>query len=101
MRISTNLPAAIHSLMYVKNSHWIELEDHDGRRTRLFDNALMRYTCRACAFLCLCPSNAGPLRCPLCGQTLDQEWQRVQVCFVPEDESDFHMPQAAEEKEPP
>ena len=98
MKICTNLPHEIHSLTYVKNHHWIELEDTKGRKTKLHDNGLLRYECPGCKFFCFTPHNNGTLLCPVCkGTDMVQQWQRIQVCFVPENESDFKMPKKGEE----
>lgn len=96
MKIATHLPDEIHSFTYVKNSHWIELEDDNGHKSKLLDNALMRYSCPGCQFMCLTPSNSGPIDCPVCRSSMRQEWNRVQTCFVPEAETFFHMPQREE-----
>lgn len=91
MKIQTNLPESVHSLQYVKNHHWIELEDTQGRKIRLHDNGLVRYECPGCKFFCLTASNSGKLGCPVCRTVMVQQWQRMQVCFVPEQESDFQI----------
>lgn len=100
MKIATNLPNSIHGITYVKNSHWIELEDTNGTRHRMHDNSLVRYECgSSCGFFMLAPSHVGNFTCPACkAGPMRHQWQRMQVCFVPERETDFYMPQADEDE---
>ena len=103
MRITTNLPPEIHSIKYVKNSHWIELEDNDGRVHRVHDNGMVRYECKNkdCGFAMMTWQNRGSLLCPACQTArLEPVWQRLQVCFVPQKETDFHMPQNTKHLDP-
>lgn len=45
-------------------------------------------------FYCFTPHSHGDIACPLCKTTImKQRWERLQVCFVPETESTFSMPQ--------
>ncbi len=95
LKITTHLPNEIHSITYVKNSHWIELEDHDGVKHKMHDNGMVRYECSDpdCGFACLTFTSHGEILCPLCSGPLVPVWHRMQVCFVPEKESAFAMPQ--------
>lgn len=92
--VSTNLQMALSRMVYPMNEHWIELHDAKGSVTRLRDNALARYDCPVCAFFFLTESNLGDFRCPVCSEPMARTWQRVQVCFVPERESDFDLGKA-------
>ena len=93
MVIDTNLPEEVTSFTYVKNHHWIGLGDKEGRTTKLNDNGLMRYECPTCKNFFLTPCNFGDLYCPVCKVVkMSKSWHRMQVCFVPEKESDFQMP---------
>lgn len=99
MRVRTNLPDSVHSFTYVKNSHWIELEDTQGTKHKLLDNALLRFDCTECDFFFLTAHNPGNLHCPVCKAAMSQKWQRMQVCFIPEQETTFHMPQTMEDED--
>ena len=89
MKITTNLPKSVHSFKYVKNSHYIELEDDSGKKTKLLASSLIRGECQDCFYEFYSPSNQGKLSCPSCNGTVEWVWGKVQLCFVPEKESDF------------
>ena len=92
MKIQTKLPDGVQSIKYVKNHHWIELEDCEGNKTKLNDNGMIRYECPGCQFYCYTDCNRGILLCPVCRTVnLTKQWQLLQVCFVPEKESNFNM----------
>jgi DNA-directed RNA polymerase subunit RPC12/RpoP len=91
MRLTTDLPCEVHSLTYVKNSHFIKLEDDDGNSTKLDASSVVKYTCEKCGFLFLTFENHGDITCPSCAEqgAAKPVWYVPQLSFVPEQASNF------------
>lgn len=91
MKIRFDLPKDIHGVRYVVNSHFMEIEDKDGHVARLLPTGLVKYRCEDCGEEFMMTSNHGDLTCPICGARGQAKpcWGRVQLSFVPENESDF------------
>ena len=94
MRVETNLPDEVHTFTYVKNSHYIKLTDRDGRSLKLIPASLRQGKCKNCPAVFYMESNFGDdIGCPSCGaKEIEWSWGGVQLCFVPEAESDFQPP---------
>jgi len=94
IRIGYKLPKGVRKFSYAPNHHYVELEDDHGRRTHLPATDLMRVSCSACRFFFFVASNYGLQTCPHCSATgtLEKTWGKMQIAFVPEDESDFEPP---------
>ena len=92
MKLSANLPDEISSLTYTKNHHYIELKDVNGKKTKLIPNDLIKCECKGCKFVFYSESNHGITKCPICGGKIVTAWGKVQLCFVPEKETDFLAP---------
>ena len=91
MKLTTNFPPEVHAITYVKNSHFLELEDDDGNRTKLDASGVVRYVCEKCGFIFLAFENHGNLSCPDCGElgASKPTWMVPQISFVPEKETPF------------
>lgn len=90
------------SFKYVKNHHYIELEDADGHRIRLVARTLMKVECvnPECTSTLLIDWKPGaqestlgvPAMCLHCGSSMEYSWGRGQLTFVPEGESAYQDP---------
>lgn len=91
MKIKTKLPKQVHALSYVKNSHFIELEDDDGNKTKVNATGVVRYDCIACKYTFLAFENNGEISCPVCRAigAAKPKWYVPQLSFVPEKPSTF------------
>lgn len=91
MKLQTNLPPRVHALAYVKNSHFLEIEDDDGNRTKVSATGIVKYECTGCKFKFFVLTNHGEISCPLCRQNgaAKPQWMTPQLSFVPEKQSDF------------
>lgn len=89
MKISADLPSFAHSFRYVKNHHWIEIEDKDGNKTKLNATGILVGACADCKERCVALTNQGNMTCTHCGGSVAWAWSRPQLAFVPEKESTF------------
>ena len=91
MKLITNFPSEVHAVTYVKNSHYLELEDDDGHCTKLDASGVVKYTCEKCGFLFLTFENHGDITCPSCAEqgAAKPVWYVPQLSFVPERECEF------------
>ncbi len=91
MKIRADLPPAVHGLRYVTNSHFLELEDDKGNKTRMLPRSFCKYVCDKCQAVFFMTSNFGQVRCPCCGDpaAIKSAWGSFQIGFMPEDESEF------------
>jgi hypothetical protein len=83
------LPPGIKAVRYVKNHHFIELEDDKGNKTKLNASALLVGSCTSCKETCFAASNQGSMTCTHCGGAVKWAWSRPQLSFIPEHESEF------------
>ena len=91
-KIRTHLPEDIHGVRYVKNTHFLEIEDDKERVWRGGATGVVKYVCKVCKGFLYSPSNYGRIPCnlPGCGQSMmDPQWHKPQLSFVPEEVSDF------------
>lgn len=100
MKHNVNLPDEVKRFTYVKNHHWIELEDTQGNVTKLTPTALMMGKCKVCTEVNIALYRMGEMRCTYCGSEVEWAWSRPQLAFVPEKESDFMPPPQAAVKDP-
>lgn len=83
------LPPGIKGVRYVKNHHFIELEDDKGNKTKLNASALLVGSCTDCKETCFAATNSGNMTCTHCGGPVKWAWSRPQLSFIPEHESQF------------
>jgi hypothetical protein len=87
------LPRGLRGFRYVKNHHYLELEDEKGNELHLPAHGVMRHYCSGCKNRWWTESNVCNF-CPSCGGTdVEKSWGRLQVAFVPERESEFAAPE--------
>ena len=91
MNITANLPDKIKRFSYQKNSHYIELEDNDGNIYKGIAKYLLRSSCKSCPYEFFSETNLGQNTCPSCGEEMIKTWGKLQLCFLPEKESNFKL----------
>ena len=93
MKIRTNLPECIKKFNYAKNSHYIELENFKGQKTRLEADALIKGVCEECEQEFFVKSNMGLMICPhCCSKNVKWKWLEPQLSFVPTKKESFVCP---------
>ena len=90
--ITALLPNTINTFEYTRNHHFIRLSLKDGKSLKLVAQSRMLYFCPAGCLEFLTESNHGEIKCPICGTKMKSKWGKEQVCFVPDDDSDFEFP---------
>ena len=88
-RISTHLPATVRSFTWVRNHHYVELEDVDGERTRLDATTILLGDCTVCKERVVALTNNGEMTCTHCRGAVKWRYARPQVAFIAEHESRF------------
>lgn len=89
--IESNIPGAVQSFTYVRNTHYLKLTDEQGNETRLVEQGIIRYTCQRCGFFFYAESNRANI-CPCCrNEDIHQEWMKPQIALVPQKVSNFEM----------
>ena len=92
MKIEADLPNYVHGITYIKNSHYIKLTDDKGNSTKLVPTSLLQGTCKGCKLVIYIAENHGSVKCPVCNDEIVWKWGNVQLCFVPEEPTDFRSP---------
>lgn len=101
-KLTLALPDWVHAFRYVRNCHYIELEDKEGNKARLEARTLLRVECSTGG----CPTRlyvdwvpgtepttlGVPPNCLHCGGMLRVAWGTGQLAFVPEGETTFVDP---------
>lgn len=98
MKIQTHLPDDIHAFRYVKNSHYIELEDSNKNVIKLVAKSMVKGVCTKCNETIWAETRSGLMRCPHCVSNVKWVWGKAQLVFVPEEESEFTSPIVGEEE---
>lgn len=89
MKIETSLPDEINAFQYVKNSHYIKMQDNEKREIKLCAKQVMRGECPKCRYSYYTEMPPQDEHCPRCLTAMTWAWGRAQISFIPEDESDF------------
>lgn len=87
--VRASLPKGIRSFTWVRNHHYVELEDANGNRVKLNADAVLIGECEACKERCIALSNTGAMMCTHCGGCVRWAWSKPQLAFIPEQESKF------------
>jgi len=89
--LTSNIPGTVKVFRYVKNSHYLSLQDHEGNETTLLEHGVIAYTCGACGLRWWTESNTSTI-CPSCAcSDISQVWVKPQVALIPELESGFEL----------
>jgi len=89
VKIVTSLPASVKGFHFVKNHHFVELEDSEGNKIKLNAAEILVGTCTGCTQQCVALVNSGAMMCTHCGGNVKWAWSRPQLAFIPEHESQF------------
>lgn len=89
MKVVTDLPPQIKAFSYVKNHHFVALEDTDGNKTKLNASGVLIGDCVECKEKCIALTNTGNMTCTHCGGAVKWAWNKPQLAFIPEHESMF------------
>lgn len=91
VKFTYNMPDDVKSVRYEPNTHFVELEDKKGRKTKMPATSILKCVCLGahCREVFYVQSNMGGLLCPICGSETAKIWGKMQVSFIPEDESEF------------
>jgi hypothetical protein len=74
---------------YVKNHHYIELEDDEGNTYRVMATDLIRGVCIGCKMSFYVEARYGEMCCPHCRGGVNWVWGDAKLAFVPEVGSQF------------
>ncbi len=91
MNVSAKLPDEVRSFRFVKNHHYVALEDADGNKMQLDAATIMLCDCvdAACAQRFAVFTNTGAMVCPHCKGPARGRYVRPQLAFIAESESQF------------
>ena len=89
IQVEFGMPAEVQAVHYARNSHYIKLTDCKKRTTKLFAKKTMRFKCSGCGWSMIAENMDEQLPCPKCSNPLDAQWGKLQLCFLPDDESEF------------
>lgn len=78
-------------------SFFIEISDDQGNKSRLDATSTMLCHCAHCASDFMVFKNSGRIMCPHCMGRSEATWGRLQIAFIPENESDFPAPPRRED----
>jgi hypothetical protein len=87
--VTTKLPANVRSFMWVRNHHYVQLEDEEGNTVKLHAGGLLRGVCTQCNEVNFASSNQGAMVCTHCLSPVQWQWTKPQIAFVPEHEAKF------------
>lgn len=87
--VKTFMPPSVRAVKWVRNHHFIELEDEHGNATKLLAGGVLLGECAACQAACIALQNNGKMRCTHCGGAVKWQWAKPQLAFIPEHESQF------------
>jgi hypothetical protein len=92
MKVTYQLPPGIKGFHYAPNHHYVELEDETGKTLHMPAQGVMAHRCGTCQFVWWTGSNRCSF-CPSCASgEVQRVWGKMQIAFVPEEESDFKPP---------
>ncbi len=88
-RVTASLPECVRSFAWIRNHHYVVLEDQEGNTTKLDATALLLGTCVECEEKVVALTNSGAMMCTHCGGCVKWAWSKPQLAFIPEHESKF------------
>ncbi|APU88878.1 hypothetical protein Rctr197k_054 [Virus Rctr197k] len=88
--LRAHLPPGWRIRNYVKNHHYIELEDDQGKTYRVLAVDLIKGVCQSCSQEVYVSTRMGDMTCPHCTTgTVVWVWGEAKLSFVPEVGSRF------------
>lgn len=92
MKVTYELPPGVKSFKYEPNTHFVELTDLQGETLHLPATGVMAHQCGTCNLVWWTGTNQCSA-CPSClSPNVKRIWGKMQVAFVPEEESKFVPP---------
>lgn len=92
MKVTADLPHEWKGFNYVKNHHFIQIEDQHGHSTKLNATGVLVGTCQeaGCGQENLALHMMDEMACTYCrSKNVKWKWHRPQLAFIPEQESEF------------
>lgn len=89
VKLTAVLPPNVKGLRYVKNHHFIELEDSKGNKIKLNASGILVGLCADCNTTVFALHNAGLMACTHCSGRVKWAWSKPQLSFIAEHESEF------------
>lgn len=100
--VSANLPPNIRAFTWVRNHHYVKLEDEQGNEVKLHAGGLLRGVCvSASQHVVFAATHEGAMICPHCLSAVKWQWTKPQIAFVPEHEATFMGFDAPQIDQPP
>ncbi len=87
--VSASLPSTVRSFTWVRNHHYVQLEDEKGNTIKLHAGGVLRGECTECKAISFCTRHEGAMVCPHCLGKMSWEWSKIQLAFLPEHEAQF------------
>lgn len=99
--VTAKLPASVRSFKWVRNHHYVQLEDEQDNKVKLHAGGILRGTCTACNQVNYAASHQGAMVCTHCLGAVKWQWTKPQIAFVPESESQFFGFDTPQDNKPP
>ncbi len=87
--VTANIPTSVRRFSWVRNHHYVELEDEQGNKAKLHAGGMLRGVCTKCNELNYAASNQGAMICTHCLGPVKWQWTKPQIAFMPEHEATF------------
>lgn len=85
--LTAKLPANVRRFTWVRNHHYVEVEDEQGNKAKLHAGGLVRGECTKCKAVVFATRNEGAMVCPHCLSPVMWAWSKPQLAFLPEHEA--------------
>lgn len=87
--VTVSVPDTVRSSKWVRNHHYVELEDERGATIKLHAGGVLRGVCVDCKEVAFVMTEQGAMVCPHCTGKMKWAWNKLQLAFLPEEESRF------------
>ncbi len=88
--VKASLPSTVRRFTWVRNHHYVEMEDESGHTVKLHAGGVLRGECTKCHSVIFATTHQGAMICPHCLSPVKWQWSKIQLAFLPEEESKFH-----------
>ncbi len=99
--VTAKVPTSVRSFKWVRNHHYVEVEDEDGNKTKLHAGGMLRGVCTKCAEINYAATNQGAMVCTHCLAPVKWQWTKPQIAFIPEHEAQFFGFDTPQKGKPP